>query len=106
MDSTGGVWSARWQAGKVIRLSQEGVIDGIIEFSTAWHMTCVVFGGRSISGVLPDNPGETLEDLYVTTAKTDYNGEILADRFDGGHLFVVKDTGYKGVERNRYGGDL
>jgi sugar lactone lactonase YvrE len=47
MDSGGGIWSARWQAGKVIRLSPTGVVDVVIEFPTAWHITCVVFGGVS-----------------------------------------------------------
>lgn len=50
--------------------------------------------------------GSNLDELYVTTAKTDYNEEILPERCDGGHLFVVKDLGYTGVERSRYTGSL
>lgn len=46
MDSEDGVWSARWQSGKVIRLSPSGVIDVEIDIPTAWHVTCVVFGGE------------------------------------------------------------
>lgn len=46
--------------------------------------------------------GPKLDHLYVTTAQTDYNGEELPDRRDGGHLFVVTDLGYTGVERNRF----
>jgi sugar lactone lactonase YvrE len=45
MDDEGGVWSARWQNGTVIRITPEGVLDVVIEFPSAWHMTCCVFGG-------------------------------------------------------------
>jgi hypothetical protein len=50
--------------------------------------------------------GRDLDELYVTTAKTDYNGEDLPDRCDGGDLFVVKELGFTGVERNRYVGNV
>ena len=50
--------------------------------------------------------GRRLDELYVTTAKTDYNGEDLPDRCDGGDLFVVRDLGFTGLERNRYVGNV
>ena len=50
--------------------------------------------------------GKNLDELYVTTAKTGYNGEILPERYNGGDLFVVKDLGYSGVERSRFTGNL
>ncbi|WWC65528.1 uncharacterized protein I303_108146 [Kwoniella dejecticola CBS 10117] len=93
-DAQGGIWSARWAAGKVVRLTPAGEIDVVIDFPKAWHMTCCVFGG-------PD-----LEDLYVTSAASDYIGDDLPDRSDGGALFVVKGVGYRGVERNRFKGSL
>ena len=49
MDSEDGVWSARWQSGKVIRLAPTGEVDIEIDFPTAWHITCVVFGGKNES---------------------------------------------------------
>lgn len=48
MDSDGGVWSARWQSGKVVRFSPDGAVDVEIDFPSAWHVTSVVFGGLSI----------------------------------------------------------
>ena len=45
MDAEDGVWSARWMCGKVIRFTPDGEIDIVIEFPSAWHMTCCVFGG-------------------------------------------------------------
>lgn len=109
MDSEGGVWSARWQAGKVIRLSPKGLVDVVIDFPTAWHMTCVVFGGaltRHPLELLLRLPGKNLDELYVTSARTDYNGEVLPDRSDGGALFVVRGLEFSGVERSRYAGKL
>jgi sugar lactone lactonase YvrE len=62
MDSSGGVWSARWQSGKVVRFSPDGVIDVIIDFPTAWHMTCVIFGGGFwIASVHTDNQEKTFK---------------------------------------------
>lgn len=46
-DTDGGIWTCRWQAGKVIRLTEGGEVDAIIDFPTAWHMTCCIFGGEN-----------------------------------------------------------
>jgi len=91
MDSDGGAWSARWESGKVLRFNPEGKITDEIDFPTAWNITCVVFGG------------DDLDELYVTTALTEYNGDFSKrERCDGGALFVVKNLGYSGVERHRF----
>lgn len=45
-DTDGGIWTCRWQAGKVLRLTEDGEVDVIIDFPTAWHMTCCIFGGK------------------------------------------------------------
>jgi sugar lactone lactonase YvrE len=45
-DTDGGIWTCRWQAGKVMRLPESGEVDVIIDFPTAWHMTNCVFGGE------------------------------------------------------------
>ena len=89
-DAEGGIWTARWGAGKVVRPTPNGEIDVVINFPTAWLITCMVFGG------------EDLQDLYVTTAVSDYIGEDLPDRYDGGSVYVVKGLGIKGVERFRF----
>ena len=93
-DADGGVWTARWGAVKVVRLTPEGEVAVEDYLPTAWLITCVVFGG-------PD-----LADLYVTTAASDYIGDDLPERYDGGSLFVVIGLGYKGVERNRFKGGV
>jgi sugar lactone lactonase YvrE len=41
-------WSARWGAGKVIRLDENGQPDLIVEFPTAINMTSCIFGGKCI----------------------------------------------------------
>jgi sugar lactone lactonase YvrE len=46
--------------------------------------------------------GRNLDELYITTARSDYNGEALADKPYGGDLFVVKGMGYTGIERKRF----
>lgn len=45
IDTEGGVWTARWAAGKVIRLNPDAEVDIIIDFPRAWNMTSCVFGG-------------------------------------------------------------
>lgn len=45
LDTEGGVWSARWAAGKVIRLTSEREVDVVLDFPKAWNMTSCVFGG-------------------------------------------------------------
>jgi hypothetical protein len=44
-DEDYGCWSARWGAGKVIRLDEEGNPDLIVEFPTGLNMTSCIFGG-------------------------------------------------------------
>jgi hypothetical protein len=43
-----------------------------------------------------------MDDLYVTSATSEYIGEDKPDRGDGGSLFVVKGLGFRGSERNRF----
>ncbi|KAM0747081.1 hypothetical protein T439DRAFT_367376 [Meredithblackwellia eburnea MCA 4105] len=94
VDSTGAVWSARWESGKVVRLDPETAeVTVEITLPTAWNATCCIFGA-----------GETLEDLYITTARCDIDGANPPDRTELGKLYVLKKTGYKGVERNRFKG--
>jgi hypothetical protein len=50
--------------------------------------------------------GPSLEDLYVTTASSDYIGDDLPERHDGGSVFIVKGLGFQGLDRNRYKGAL
>lgn len=90
IDTEGGVWSARWGAGKVIRLDPNGDVDVVIDFPRAWNMTSCVFGG------------DHMADLYVTSAKTDIEGDGPTGREDGGSVYVVRGLGFSGLERYRY----
>lgn len=60
-DTDGGIWTCRWQAGKVIRLTESGEVDVIIDFPTAWHMTCCIFGGKTNSDLFG-----THQDRFLT----------------------------------------
>jgi D-xylonolactonase len=55
VDAEGGVWSARWGGGCVVRYTPAGVEEGRVEFP-AQRVSSITFGG-------PD-----YADLYVTTA--------------------------------------
>lgn len=44
-DESYGCWSARWGAGKVLRLDRDGQPDLLVEFPTALNMTSCIFGG-------------------------------------------------------------
>ncbi|WOO78231.1 Regucalcin [Vanrija pseudolonga] len=95
VDDQGGVWTARWAAGKVLRLNPDTAeIDVEIDLPNAWNATCCIFGG------------DDLEDLYITTARGTQDAGNLApaDRNEEGKLYVVKGTGYRGVDRNRFNG--
>jgi sugar lactone lactonase YvrE len=43
-----------------------------------------------------------MDELYITSARTDIEGESGLDKPDGGSLYVVKNLGYRGIERYRY----
>lgn len=51
-DAEYGCWSARWGAGKVIRLDQDGIPDLIVEFPKGLNMTSCIFGGTFWEGCL------------------------------------------------------
>ena len=52
-DADYGCWSARWGAGKVIRLDNDGNPDLIVEFPTGLNMTSCIFGGTSFESRVP-----------------------------------------------------
>jgi sugar lactone lactonase YvrE len=48
LDDQGGVWTARWSAGKVLRLNPKTAeIDVEIDIPSSWNVTCCIFGGTS-----------------------------------------------------------
>jgi sugar lactone lactonase YvrE len=92
IDDQGGIWSSRWQGGKLIRLTSDGQIDVIIEFPKACNITCSIFGGPN------------LDELYVTSASATCSGDSVDENPQGGDLFVIKNLGFRGQERNRFVG--
>lgn len=47
LDDQGGIWSARWDAGKVLRINPKtGVVDVVIDLVHSWNVTCCIFGGE------------------------------------------------------------
>lgn len=47
VDDQGGVWTARWAAGKVLRLNPDTAeVDVEIDLPNAWNATCCIFGGK------------------------------------------------------------
>ncbi|OCF40867.1 hypothetical protein I317_05317 [Kwoniella heveanensis CBS 569] len=92
LDSEGGVWTARWSSGKVIRLNpQTAEIDVEIDLPKAWNATCVIFGGAN------------MDELFITTARCSQGGDHPEPHYtEQGKLYHIKDIGFTGVERNRF----
>jgi sugar lactone lactonase YvrE len=45
LDNKDGVWSARWQDGRLLHYNPSGKILDIIVFPKCWNITSCVFGG-------------------------------------------------------------
>ncbi|KAJ7783884.1 SMP-30/Gluconolaconase/LRE-like region-domain-containing protein [Mycena maculata] len=99
VDTSGGLWTARWGGSKIIRLSPSGSIDLEVHFPKVLNPTSCAFGG-------PNN-----DQLYVTTAHCKASGEPerQVQYPDSGHLFVVDLSGksgdkqYQGMKRHKFG---
>lgn len=76
VDADGGLWSARFGAGCVIRFTSEGKRDICVELPVSQPTSCA-FGG-------PD-----LSTLYVTTATQGLSHEVRAQEPLAGSLFAV-----------------
>jgi sugar lactone lactonase YvrE len=86
MDEDGCLWNARWGAGRVIRITPDGRIDGEIEVP-AIQPSCCAFGG-------PDR-----RTLYITSARQDLAKPTAAD----GALFAA-EVDAVGVAMARFAG--
>jgi sugar lactone lactonase YvrE len=88
VDAEGGVWSAKWDGGLVVRYTPDGMIDHMVRLPVR-HPTSVVFGGVD------------LDRLFVTTAsvESDTPGEL---RQGAGQVFVVDGLGVKGQAPRRF----
>lgn len=95
-DAQGGIWSARFQGAKVTRINAAtGKVDFEVCLPTCWNLTCCVWGG------------EHLEDLYVTSAHCDAEGDRPQSEMPhSGDLFVVRGLGkmFTAIDKPRYDG--
>jgi len=91
VDSEGGVWSAHWGAGQVVRYTPQGRVDEAIAVA-APQPTCIAFGG-------PD-----LKLLCVSTARMGLSALQLAAAPRSGDVFIY-ELDIAGLAENRYEGD-
>ena len=90
VDAEGGVWSARFAAGAVVRYGPDGRETARVSFPVPKTTACA-FGGAE------------LRDLYVTTASVEMTEDEIDAAFDSGDLFRVR-AGVAGVPRTPWAG--
>jgi len=85
IDAEGMLWVAHWDGWKVSRWNPAtGKLVDSIRLPVSLVTSCT-FGG------------ENLEDLYITTAKKGLSESELEEQPLAGSLFVIRQSGYKGV---------
>jgi sugar lactone lactonase YvrE len=77
VDSEGFLWSGHWQGFRLTRYDPDGRRERIVEVPVP-TATCMAFGGDS------------LETLYITTAKKGLTPEQLSRHPDAGDLFLTR----------------
>ena len=90
VDSQGYLWSARFGAGCIHRVTPGGALDRVIELPIEW-VASVTFGGPA------------LDVLYVTSIGYEMGGERDPSPESGG-LFAIHDLGVTGLPEPRYKG--
>ena len=92
IDDEGMLWIAHWDGWQVTRWDPHtGKKLSHIRLPAA-RITSCTFGG------------ETLEDLYITSAKNGLTAQQLAQQPLAGALFVIRNCGYKGMPAFEFGG--
>lgn len=89
IDEEGFLWNAEWGGSRVVRYTQDGTIDRIIESSSV-QMTCPVFAGPSY------------ETLYCTSAKVGLDTPTDSD----GALMKSEILAYTGLPEVKFAGRL
>jgi L-arabinonolactonase len=90
VDSEGGLWNAEWGSGRVVRYTPEGKEDFAISLPIS-QPTRVAFGG------------ESLNMLYITSARDGLSAEALAKQPHAGGLFAV-EVPFTGMPEPRFAG--
>jgi L-arabinonolactonase len=89
VDRDGGLWSAQWQGGCVVRYDAQGN-ETARAVLPASRVTCPCFGGGS------------LDRLFATTARIGLDDADLAAQPTAGAVFVASDIGCVGVPERRF----
>ncbi len=87
VDADGCVWVACWPLSQVRRYSPDGVLDTVVDVPVR-ATTSVAFGGADLG------------DLYLTTAHSRRDGEVVPEDH-AGDVFVVR-PGVTGLPPNRF----
>jgi sugar lactone lactonase YvrE len=77
VDAEGGIWSAHWDGWRITRYLPSGVIDQVIEMPVP-RPTSVIFGG------------ETMDTVFVTSARKKLDPDVLASAPLSGSVFSVR----------------
>ena len=88
VDADGCLWSAHWGASQLVRYSPRGEIDRVIELPVS-QPSCVEFGG------------ESLDQLFVTTARAGLKPETLAFEPLAGEVLIYR-LGVTGLAQERF----
>ncbi len=90
VDSEGGVWSANWGGGRVLRYRPDGTIDRVVE-TPVERPTSLTIGGPE------------LKTLYITSAWDGLDDEARAQQPLAGHVFAL-DLDIPGLPEPRFAG--
>jgi sugar lactone lactonase YvrE len=91
IDAEGMLWIAMWGGSQVVRYNPHSGKELCRIALPVSLVTSCTFGGDS------------LEDLYVTSATTGLSSAALAEQPLAGSLFVIPSTGYKGTSVFEFG---
>ncbi len=92
VDSDGGLWSAQWEGGCVVRYDESGVETARVPLPAS-RPTCPTFGGAA------------LDRLFVTTARIGLEPAALAAQPTAGGVFGTT-TRWRGLPEHRFRTDV
>jgi sugar lactone lactonase YvrE len=89
VDNAGGLWTAFFSHGRVVRYRPDGEIDTVIPLPVT-NPTCVCFGG------------DDLKTMFVTTARKFLSQDQLSNEPQAGHLLAIHGVA-QGLPEHRFG---
>lgn len=88
VDKEGYIWCAHWDGWRLTRFDPDGKVDRIVNLPVP-RVTSCTFGG------------ESMDTLYITTARTGLSNKTISTAPLSGSLFAIK-PGVIGMPSNRY----